>query len=287
MDESARNNLELPFPQVTPLDDDVLSILNRLKKDLEAGPKYLPDWADSGSNRSATPNEIVRSALFTARNRNQSRVYFKDEQIVVTGSGSIAYRGEELRQDDELVWFRLLQMAKGQPLGELIRFTPYSFLKSIGWRPNNWGYQHLRTCLSRMKATAVHLSSDRYGTVVIGLVDFFRYWDPEKEERLSKWEVQLSPVLSKLFAGEEYTLVNLEQRKGLPEGIATKLHSYWSSHREPYPVKLETLQKLCGSENELRFFKRKLKQALDCLVQVGFLERWLILDGMVQVVRKV
>ncbi|ORJ57514.1 TrfA family protein [Geothermobacter hydrogeniphilus] len=268
------------------LDGDIHTILNRLKAEMEDGPKYLPDWADSENTRGATPNEIVRSALFTARNRNQSRIYFKDEPIVVTGSGSISYRGEELRQDDELVWFRLLQMGKGQPLGELIHFTPYSFLKSIGWRVNNWGYRHLKTSLSRMKATAVHLSSDRLGTVVVGLIDFFRYWDPDTHSPLSMWEVQLSPVLSKLFVDQEFTLIDLEQRKALPEGIATKLHSYWSSHREPYPVRIETLQKLCGSDNELRFFKRKLKQALQHLVRVGFLEEWLIVDGMVRVVRK-
>jgi hypothetical protein len=81
-------------------------------------------------------------------------------------------------------------------------------------------------------------------------------------------------------------LIDLEQRKALPEGIATKLHSYWSSHREPYPVKVETLQKLCASECELRFFRRELKKALNALVAVGFLENWGIESDLVAVIRK-
>jgi len=266
-----------------PLDRDIMAILNRLKREMEDGPKYLPEWADE---KAATPNEIVRSALFTARNNRQPRLWFRDEPIVVTGGGEIAYRGEELRQDDELVWFRLLQLAREQALGQTIFFTPYSFLKSIGWRVNNWGYHHLKTCLSRLTATAVHITSHRIGSVVVSLVDGFEYVDPEKYTPLHLWEVRMSPVLSRLFSDHEFTLIDLEQRKALPQGIATKLHSYWASHREPYPVKVETLQKLCGSKSSPKEFNRLLKSALNALVEVGFLERWEIRRGVIVVHRK-
>lgn len=266
------------------LDPELLEILERFREEIEASPKNLPEWADG---KGASPNEIVRSALFTARNRNRSRAYLKQAEIVVTGGGSILYLGEELRQDDELVWMRLLQLAKGQPLGEPIFFTPYSFLKAIGWRANNWGYQHLKTCLLRMKATAVQITSNRlHRTVVTSLIDYIAMWDPEKHTPLAQWEVRVSKVMSLLFADGAFTLIDLEQRKALPEGIATKLHSYWSSHREPYPVKVETLQRLCGSENELRFFRRELKKALDALVEVGFLETWGIEIDLVAVIRR-
>ncbi len=263
---------------------ELLEILERFKEEIEASPKHLPEWTDG---KGASPNEIVRSALFTARNRNKRRAYLKQAEIVVTGGGSILYLGEELRQDDELVWMRLLHLSKGQALGEPIFFTPYSFLKAIGWRVNNWGYQHLKTCLLRMKATAVQITSNRlHRTVVTSLIDFIAMWDPEKHTPLAHWEVRLSKVMSLLFADGAFTLIDLEQRKALPEGIATKLHSYWSSHRKPYPVKVETLQKLCGSENELRFFRRELKKALDALVEVGFLETWGIEIDLVAVIRK-
>jgi hypothetical protein len=263
---------------------ELLAVLERFRDEIEASPKNLPEWTPT---KGASPNEIVRSAMFTARNRNRRRVYLKQAEIIVTGGGSILYLGEELRQDDELVWMRLLQLAKGQPLGDPIFFTPYSFLKAIGWRVNNWGYQHLRACLLRMKATAVQITSNRlHQTVVTSLIDYIAMWDPEKQTPLAQWEVRISKVMSLLFADGAFTLIDLEQRKALPEGIATKLHSYWSSHREPYPVKVETLQKLCASSSELRFFRRELKKALKALVEVGFLETWGIESDLVAVIRK-
>jgi hypothetical protein len=263
---------------------ELMAVLERFRDEIEAAPKSLPEWT---ATKGASPNEIVRSALFTARNRNKRRVYLKQAEIMVTGGGSLLYLGEELRQDDELVWMRLLQLAKGQPLGDSIFFTPYSFLKSIGWQVNSRGYQRIRDCLLRMKATAVQITSNRlHQTVVTSLIDYIAMWDPEKHTPLAQWEVRLSKVMSLLFADSAFTLINLEQRKTLPDGIATKLHSYWSSHREPYPVKVETLQKLCASNSELRFFRRELKKALKALVDVGFLETWGIESDLVAVIRR-
>jgi hypothetical protein len=272
---------ENPSSKIAP---ELLKILDRFKEEIEASPKSLPEWMDG---KGATPNEIVRSALFTARNRNRRRAYLKQSEIVVTGGGSVLYLGEELRQDDELVWMRLLQLAKGRQLGEPVLFTPYSFLKAVGWRVNNWGYQHLRACLLRMKATAVQITSNRlHRTVVTSLIDYIAMWDPDKHTPLAQWEVRISKVMSLLFEDGAFTLIDLEQRKALPKGIATKLHSYWSSHKEPYPVRVETLQRLCGSQNELRFFRRELKKALDALVDVGFLETWGIEIDLVAVIRR-
>ena len=263
---------------------ELLAVLERFRVEIEVAPKSLPEWP---STKGASPNEIVRSALFTARNRNKRRLYLKQAEIIVTGGGSLVYLGEELRQDDELVWMRLLQLAKGQPLGDSIFFTPYSFLKSIGWQVNSRGYQRIRDCLLRMKATAVQITSNRlHQTVVTSLIDYIALWDPEKHTPLAQWEVRLSKVMSLLFADSAFTLIDLKQRKALPSGIATKLHSYWSSHREPYPVKVETLQKLCASDNEIRFFKRELKKALKALVEVGFLETWNIESDQVAVIRR-
>jgi hypothetical protein len=282
------DNVAALFPNGLPLhlSPEIVAILRRLKDEMEDCPKFLPEWADGKGTRGATPNEIVRSALFTARNRATPRRYFKDEPIVVTGGGSIVYQGEELRQDDELVWMRLIQLAKARPLGEPINFTPYSFLKSIGWQVNNWGYQHLKTSLLRMKATAIQITANRLGrTVVTGMIDHIEMWDPVRNTPLAAWEVCLSKVVSLLFADQGFTIVDLEQRKALPEGIATKLHSFWSSHKEPYPARIETLQRLCGSSNELRFFRRELKKALSALIAVGFLKDWRIEGALVFVTR--
>jgi hypothetical protein len=89
-----------------------------------------------------------------------------------------------------------------------------------------------------------------------------------------------------LFSDHSYTLIDLNCRKRLPDGIASKLHSYWSSHRDPYPVRVETLQKLCGSMMDLKHFKAKLSSALDQLVKIGFLTKWTVAGNLVTVIRE-
>lgn len=81
---------------------------------IAAKPKYLPDWPES---HRALPNEILRSALFNCRNRNLPRMFLKEVEIAVIGDGQVIYRGEELRQDDELVWMHLMHLIKKSPLG--------------------------------------------------------------------------------------------------------------------------------------------------------------------------
>jgi hypothetical protein len=92
----------------------------------------LPFWPES--QRSA-PNEIVRSALFNARNRKQPRQYLSNADIYVVGDGKITYTGEELRQDDETVWLHLIHLARNVPAGELIEFSPHAFCVGAAPRP--------------------------------------------------------------------------------------------------------------------------------------------------------
>jgi hypothetical protein len=250
---------------------------------LEKEAKHLPGWP---KGKRAAPNEILRSALFTVKNRNQPRPYLKEVDVVVIGEGRIRYRGEELRQDDELAWLHLIHLAKGKALGDCVEFTPYSFLKEIGWPSSGQSYQRLRTCIVRMVATAIHISSKRLGlTVAISMIHRAEFEDPESRVPLKRWRIWVAPEMQILFGDQAFTLIDLGQRKALPDGIASKLHSYWSSHREPFPVKVETIQKLCGSEMSPKHFKAQLVPALGQLVEVGFLKTWEIANNLVVVQR--
>ncbi|MDO3377064.1 plasmid replication initiator TrfA [Geoalkalibacter halelectricus] len=113
------------------LHPDLRDSIARIHESLAKQPRLLPQWSEA---ERAAPNEILRSALFTARNRNQPRPYLKESPIVVIGEGEIRYRGEELRQDDELVWLHLLHLAKGKALGECVEFTPYAFSRPLAGR---------------------------------------------------------------------------------------------------------------------------------------------------------
>ncbi|MDD2732615.1 MAG: plasmid replication initiator TrfA [Desulfuromonadaceae bacterium] len=250
---------------------------------LASGPKYLPEWSDV---QRAMPNEILRSALFNCRNRNHPRVFMKDSEIAVIGDGQVIYRGEELRQDDELVWMHLMHLIKKLPLGECVEFTPYSFIKALGWPIKGQNYERLRTCLSRMQATALRIQSKRLQCFIsISLIQKFMSRN-DRDENLSRWQVWVGKEMQLLFDEEFLTRVAWETRRSLPDGIASKLFGYWASHRKPYPVKIETLLKLCGSEMSAKHFKAELRKALDHLRRIGFVETWEFKDDLVVVIRR-
>lgn len=272
-----------PRSGLNSLDPEVLEAFERIRASIEEGPKHLPDWPEGVRG---APNEILRSALFTVRNRNQARQYLKDVNVVVVGEGQIRYRGEELRQDDELVWLHLLHLAKGTALGSGVTFTPYAFLKGVGWPIKGQSYERLKTCIIRMVATAIQVSSKRLGIqVTVSMIHRFECEDSVTRIPLKRWQIWVAPEMRLLFAEDNVTRVHWEQRKALPSGIASKLHGYWSTHQKPYPVKVETLQRLCGSEMPPKNFKQQTVEALEALVEVGFLHGWEIVNDLVTIRR--
>jgi len=270
---------QLPDSASTPFSE----LFRDLLADIAARPKFLPGWPEG---QRAMPNEILRSALFNCRNRNQPRLFMKDAEIAMIGAGTVIFGGEELRQDDELVWLHLMHLAKKLPLGECVEFTPYSFVRAIGWPIKGQSYQRLRVCLSRMQATAIRIQSKRLGCFLsVSLLQMFRSKN-ERMESLERWQVWVGKEMRLLFDDEFLTRMNWETRKSLPDGIASKLFGYWSSHREPFPVRIATLQSLCGSGMTLKHFREELKRSLFLLQKVGFLESWQYRDDTVTVKRR-
>ena len=272
-----------PPPLFAGEDADLFEPLGKILATLATRPRYLPEWPDG---QRAVPNELLRSALFTCRNRNHPRRFMKDEEIAVIGDGQVIYRGEELRQDDELVWMHLMHLSKKLPLGECVEFTPYAFIKALGWPLKGQTYERLRTTLSRMQATALRIQSKRLHCFIsVSLIQKFISRN-DRNENLAHWQVWVGRELRLLFDEEFLTRVVWETRRSLPDGIASKLFGYWASHRKPFPVKIETLLKLCGSEMSIKHFKAELKQALDQLQEIGFLESWEVQEELVLVTRR-
>jgi len=244
----------------------------------------LPLWAEA---LRCLPNEIAHSALFNAKNRRQPRLYLKQAEIAVIGDGRITFTGEELRQDDETVWLQLVHLAKERPLGNLVEFTPYSLCKAIGWSIDGRSYKRLRQCLNRMQATALSIYSKRLQSgISLSMIPMFR-WQDEAGNALAQYQIKVAQELVALFGENHYTRLEMEQRKALPDGIATWLHSYYASHSKPYPVKLGTLKFGAGLGAMCDFeTKRNIRRALCELKDVGFLESFKIVGELVHVIRK-
>lgn len=253
-------------------------------KNVQRG-EQLPFWP---SEVRCAPNEFLRSALFNARNRNQPRRHMNDVVLAMLGKGRISYRGEELRQDDATVWLQLVQFASEKPLGEYVEFTPHAFCKAVGWTPTGDAYAHLRNCLRRLQATSLSFYAERTQiTISLSMIPEFCWQDLGTGKPLPRYKVKLASQLAKLFKGHHYTYVTWAQRNRLPEGLATWLHGYFSSHKEPFPLKIADIQRVADlTIQRPDNLRTAIVRALTALVKVGLLESWKIADDRVTVVRR-
>lgn len=108
---------------------------------------------------------MARSALFCVGSRKPRR-QMKNEVIASLEEATIRYTGAELRQDDEDVFLQLCHLARGRPVDDMIEFSAYAMLKSLGWGHSSKAYQRLRDCIDRLKANALKVSLDTDGRTV-------------------------------------------------------------------------------------------------------------------------
>jgi TrfA protein len=258
-----------------------LEIQERARKDeeerLENGVVYLPTWRE---DRQGSPNSFLRSALFAAI-QSKDRAYFDKAELFTQEGIKVAYTGQQLNQEDMTVWLALIDMMKKDPLGKECKFTAHEILKYIGLEIGGSGYERLEKSILRMTACAVVIRTGRQ-TYIGSLIH-----DCLIDEDTKQYKLTLNRHLIKLFGECDWTAIDWEQRKQLRnKPLCLKLHEYYSSHETPYPVSLEFLSDLTGSENKQKAdFKRKIKTALEGLVKIGFLKSWSIENDIVKVER--
>ena len=264
------------------------------RKNNNSGPQHLKAWMRGDQlplwpeEIRCAPNEFLRSALFNARNRNQKRRYLRQETLAIIGKGRITYTGEELRQDDATVWLQLIQMASDTTLGAVVEFTPYSFCKAVSWTPSGETYAHLRKCLTRLQATALAFYAERtMHTISLSMIPAFCWQDESTGKPLPRYRVKLAPELAVLFHGQHFTYLHWAQRRQLPEGLATWLHGYLASHKQPRPLAINEIRRaadltISRSDN----LRKAVVRALDELLKAGFLVSWQINGGNIAVVRR-
>jgi hypothetical protein len=243
-----------------------------LSKDLK-----LPDWPDT---KRGTPNSFLRSALFSAI-QSKDRVFLKNAVLASQEGFTVKFTGEQLNQEDLTLWETLVHLAKDQPLGNICEFTAYGILQSMGLGDGGIERDRLHIGIIRLGACMVEISHNGSRTYFSSLID-----SGVKDELTSHYTIQLNRQLIKLYG--QNTWVDWEQRLQLrKKPLAQALHSYYSSHKKPYPVKIETLQQLSGSKNKQSAgFKKKVSIALDELVKIEFLKSYNIDSDMVIVKRK-
>ena len=258
--------------------DDKLARMKEVSRQREAAQVIqLPLWPEP---KRGTPNSFIRSALFAAI-QSKDRVFLKEATLASQKGITVKFTGEQLNQEDLSVWETFAHLARQHPLGHLSEFTAHGLLKSLGMHTGLSQHKQLHSTIIRLTACAVEITHEGktyFGPLVkSGL----------KDEITSHYRIELNRELIRLFGENQWTALDWQQRQGLRgKHLAQALHAFYSSHRQPFPIKLDTLRGYVGSKNfQKAGFKVKLRAALDELVKIGFLSDYAIDGDIVSVDR--
>ena len=234
----------------------------------------LPLWPEP---KRGAPNAVLRGALFAAIHKD--RRYMDRELIAAQDGITIRYTGKQLGQSDLDVWEQVLHLARTQALGTECHFTAHGFLKALGRQTGKSGHEWLQTALERLTGAVVLISAGRrtyFGTLIEG---------GARDEDTGRYVVDINPKLAKFYGRSQWTQIDWEQRQQLRgKPLALWLHGFYASHAAPYPLSVEYLHKLSGSQTKrLRRFKENLTQALRDLEAVGAIKSFEIRDELVHV----
>lgn len=222
----------------------------------------LPIWPDVVRG---VPNGVLRSALFGAIKKGP-RAYLERQEMPGQEGIKIIYTGLRLDQGDLDVWETVLHIVRLQELGTECRVTAYQLLKMLGKTDTGINRDTLDRRLSRMKATAVDVSVSGPASYEGSLID-----EVYRDKETRAYVIRLNPKLQALFAANQFTQVDWTVRQTLDgQPLAQWLHGYYASHAKPYPLNVDTLLTLSGSENtEPRSSRQKLRKALDALTDAS------------------
>lgn len=214
----------------------------------------LPLWPEPVRG---VPNSILRSALFGAIKRGR-RTYLQGEPVASYEGVTILQTGPRLDQADLDVWEQCMHLARTGGLGTRIQFAAHGFLKAIGRGTGKSQHEWLRNAFRRLASTVVEVKDGKRA-----------YFGPmlhhgARDDETGRYVIEINPAIAQLYSSDGWTQIEWEQRQALhKQPLAQWLHGFYSTHAKPYPMKVETIHRLCGSENkELKGFRRELRDAL-------------------------
>lgn len=220
-------------------------------------PVSLPTWPN---DIRGIPNGILRSGLFGALGKGK-REYLQAQVIASVEGVNVLFSGPQLDQADLDVWEQCLHLARTQDLNETIYFKGYSFLKSTGRATGKSNMEWLQNSLRRLMGSVVEIEDGPRAYAGPLIHDWHR------DEDSGEHRLKLNPKIARLFVQDGYSSFELKERIALMgQPLALWLHAFFSTHRKPFPIKVETIHRLCGSKaKSISDFKKKLKKAAETL----------------------
>ena len=272
-----QKNLSLPDPHEHEEDMPDKETDKQLKPQQTAQIIRLPTWSEPSRG---VPNSALRGALFAAI-QGKNRRALKREVLAVQNGMTIRFTGWQLDQSDLDVWEQALHLAREHPLGNICEFTAYGFLKALGRSTGKRDHEWLKDVFARLTGCSVEITHD--GKTYFGpLIE-----RGGRDEATGHYVLQLNPSLATLYSAGWTACVWEERQRLRGKPLALWLHSFYASHADPYPLKVETLMQLSGSRTKrTRDFKRELSKALDVMKELGAITKFKVDGDLVSVVKR-
>lgn len=170
---------------------------------------------------------------------------------------------------------QLLHYQRKFKLGRRFTFSARQVLEDMGKAGTGREIAALIASIERLHQAMVRLEKTEAGdTQVYGfnlIAEFARDGTGSQS-----WTVAFNEVVGQLMGPQSHTRVLKSQRDKLSgKNLALWLHGNMSSHANPFPATTDFLYKITGSNvGTLKRFRQKVREALDELVEVGFLLDW-------------
>jgi len=226
--------------------------------------KTTYEW-DNDEQR-GVPNTFLRSALFGVVRRGR-RGLLEDTEIAAWGSDYIKYTGATLMQSDQDAWMACVQACKRSGKTQVV--ISQSELLRLAGKSNNKAW--LMKTLKRLVATAITVKAGRY-TYIGSLIH-----DAVKDDETGHIALNINHKMLELF-GAGTTHLEFQQRQALASDLSKWLHCYALSHassyRKPHLIGLDKLQVLCGSQSDIRNFRRLIKRSMGELKAQKIVAGW-------------
>ena len=216
------------------------------------------------------PNAILRGSLFGIS--TERRIYKKRTLVAAVEGYEIRFKGETFNQTDLDVLEAMLHLAMPHPLGKKVEFTVHSFLQELGRGVGKTQHEQFKEEVMRLATGGIEITDVKAEMTFIGTLIQKAY----RDEKTGRYVIIFDKDMLSLYESG-YTLIDWQQRMALGKNnIAKWLHGFYSTHAAPFPYKVETLLKLCGSTTTTKAFKVALKKALAELVTVEAIQSWSI-----------
>lgn len=220
---------------------------------IEGDTAQLVKWPEAYRG---VPNSILRSALFGAIGRGERATHIA--RPIATLNGEImVHGGPELDQADRDVWEQNLHLSRNSKLGHSFEVSAHSFLKAIGRATGKSQREWLKESFKRLLSSTIEVKGG--GIFYAGhLIHEYIH-----DEKTGLYYVTINPNIVRLYRDDRWTLFELKDRlalKGHP--LAQWLHGFYSTHAKPFPYKVETIHKLCGSKSKnVTDFRKDIRKA--------------------------